>query len=59
MIDDIFNIVIGLSIVLSILIASNKTRIGKYINRKNGRIHKNNKELYPDCPLISDDGDKE
>lgn len=59
MIDVIFDVLIGLSIVLTILIASNKTRIGKLINGRNRKIHKYNKDMYPDCPLFSNDEDKE
>ncbi|MFR1882991.1 MAG: hypothetical protein ACLTL2_20045 [Blautia sp.] len=58
MIDDIFDIIMGLTIFITVLGISKKTRIGKYINSKSDVAHKHNKELYPDCPLFSDD-DKE
>lgn len=59
MIDVFFDILIGLSILVSALVVSNKTRIGKYINDKNKKIHKHNKNIYPDYPPFSQDSDKE
>lgn len=59
MIDGIFDIIMGLTIFITLLGVSKKTRLGKYINSKSNKSYKHNKELYPDLPLFSDDEKEE